>query len=457
MLRHWRILGLLCLSLLHTPLKAADTYIYNGDTGVFHTYNGQILMNFEPILGAVREVATAISYYNANWAGVAQGLNISAQNNLQVGQVMAQAMEAAGNDIRSFSAIVQGVGTNMNQLHGSVATIAGAANQISGSAQSIQLAFAPLPGKLDELSVKLTVLNSTLGTTFTNAAVLAANNINSNLGFKLDNVTEAIVTNRPNINVTTTNGDVAMNLTNNINVSVPGMQNTEAAATKTLQKSESVKDAAAFFSTPNTTWAGENSSFSSYIQPQVQAVNVAQGFSENFLIFSINAPGGEQSINVNPLHHFPGPIGWFRNFILWASTVLFLIKVFDAAETYYRQMGSVGQLTAPSAMILGNDVGKLAAPIYLGICLAASLAFTAGVVVLLDNASTVSGSGGIMGVLGTLTGDHFAGLGADAVRMLDAFFPLTVLCAQFLFVLTMRPLLIAAWWLYSMVMRALCN
>ena len=173
------------------------------------------------------------------------------------------------------------------------------------------------------------------------------------------------------------------------------------------------------------------------------------------MLFRSNGPGGNHLLNLNPVHHFGDSIAWFRTFVAWASTIAFLLKVSSSAEEYFRATATANQSQAPDVTILGNAVGKLIAPIYIAIILAGTLAFVAVVVSLLDGAAALNGQQGFVAALNAICGDPFQGLGADAVRMLDCFFPLGLLAGQTVFLLSMRPVLVSAYWVYSMVIRVL--
>jgi hypothetical protein len=458
---------LLCvagLSCAVSALRAQDTYYVNG-TGAIgllqQSFSGGFTLN-TPQIQAVADACFAVSASVQNHGNTLVGalgtITASAVQMQQIAHATSTNLSTLTTNLSALSAA----------LNASAGAMTAASSQVTTAATTMSTAANGMAVAINNFTTSAGGLGTTISTAI-NTQGAAAQFDQLQLRAKLDGIKDVLLTNGYGSNTFTlnaTNGDVALTVTNNINVALPDLSEVSMTAYRTrtnaeaLPPSDHTAETQAAVATANDSTPDFGVAVNGYVPVAVA------GFSPNFLRLELPAFfGNAVSIDLNPwtMHEgaFQGVFTWFRRAIAWAGTLLFLIKCAQIADQYFIAMGAVGQVQTPRLQVLGTNLGKLAWPIYKVTFIALALAFQSGVTLMLTGASglgieAVNGpTGGLAGLVAGMTRDVYVGLAPDVIALLDKVFPLAMLVSQLLFLLTCRFPLWVAWWVFKTAVRLL--
>lgn len=170
--------------------------------------------------------------------------------------------------------------------------------------------------------------------------------------------------------------------------------------------------------------------------------------AEPNMVMSFPKPGGGNwQIDANPMHHasFGPMIVAFRTALAWGCTVAFLVFCAARAREASAQVTSTPQIAVPNLTILGNNVGAAAAPVFVGLYVAAAVVFCAAITAVIQ-------PGGLSSALGV---DPLAGFSSGALWLADQCLPLALMVGQALWALTASYTLMAAAWSFTLMQKLL--
>lgn len=169
-------------------------------------------------------------------------------------------------------------------------------------------------------------------------------------------------------------------------------------------------------------------------------------------VLTAEIPGhGPVVFDFNPMRsRFAPVITAFRVALIWVFTLAFLWKCLQLAEGSAFMVLASQQMRLPSASVAGFSVGYLAAPVFIGVYVAAALIYCVGVIAVFDNVSNLSV------ILGSNPFAAFVGTNLDdGLWLANQFFPLALLTGQAVWLLTSRFSLFGIGWAFQVVNKFL--